>query len=436
VAERWRWENANRRLRVTLRPGVTLHDGTPFTSTLAAEILRQSVQRIGNRILYASYSDIAEIRPDGDRDLVFELSRESAFLPEDLDVLLGYGPNNIGTGPYRVVTREPSRVVLERFDSYYLGTPRIPQMIVTPFDTLRTAWTSLLRGDLDMVTDVPPDAVEFIGNEDVQVLSFARRYQYLIAFNSRTGPLRSPAVRRALNLAIDRDALIKTVLQNRGAPSSGPFWPSYWAYDRSVEPYDFDPTQAASLLDEAGFTPGRAAGVSDVANARLRFTCLIPAGFAIWERVALEVQKNLYNIGVDMQFEVVPFQEFDTRMREARFDAALNNIISGPTPARAYIFWQSARRYKGLNVFGYENPEAERLFEVLRTTINEGAVRSATSRLQSVLLEDPPALFLAWDQRARAVRREYNVPEDAGQDPMLTMWQWTPTSVRQTDSTP
>ena len=286
-----------------------------------------------------------------------------------------------------------------------------------------------------MVTDVPPDAVEFIGNDDVQVLSFARRYQYLIAFNSRAGPLRSPAVRRALNLAVDRNALIKTVLQGRATPSSGPLWPRYWAYDTSVEPYDFDPALAASILDEAGFRPGRAASVSDVANARLRFTCLIPEGFSIWERVALEVQKNLYNIGVDMQFEVVPFQEFDTRMREARFDAALNNIISGPTPARAYIFWQSARRYKGLNVFGYENAEAERLFEVLRSTVNEGAVRSATSRLQGVLRDDPPALFLAWDQRARAVRREYNVAQEAGEDPMLTMWQWAPASGRRTNST-
>ena len=218
------------------------------------------------------------------------------------------------------------------------------------------------------------------------------------------------------------------MLQGRWTPSSGPLWPSYWAFDNSVAPYNFDPALAASILDEAGFPLGRAprAGDNAAAPARLRFTCFIPAGFTIWERVALEVQKHLYNIGVDMQFEVVPFQEFDTRMREARFDAALNNIISGPTPARAYIFWQSARRYKGLNVFGYENPEAERLFEVLRTTTNEGAVRSATRRLQAVLLDDPPALFLAWDQRARAVRRDYQVVQEAGQDPMLTIGQWRP----------
>ena len=119
------------------------------------------------------------------------------------------------------------------------------------------------------------------------------------------------------------------------------------------------------------------------------------------------MQKQLYNIGVDMQFEVVPIEEYDTRIREGRFDAVLIDMISGPTSARPHVFWASARRFKGLNVFGYENAEAERLFELLRTSTNEAAVRSAISRLQRVLLDDPPALFLAWNERARAVRREF-----------------------------
>src|SRR5205823_2272797 len=125
-------------------------------------------------------------------------------------------------------------IVLERFPKYYLGTPTIARVVIKPFDTLRTAWTSLLRGDVDMVTDVPPDAVEFIQNDQVRVVSFGRRYQYLVAFNSAKPPFNAPVFRRALNMAIDRDALIRNALRGHGVPSTGPLWPKHWAYNRSA----------------------------------------------------------------------------------------------------------------------------------------------------------------------------------------------------------
>lgn len=435
LADKWTWEDNGLRLRVRLHEGVQFHDGTPLRSTLAAEILNEAIRRPANRALYPSFNYVTSVRPEGDNELVVDVSEPSAFLPEDLEVLLEIRSPSRGTGAFRLVTDSPSELVLEGFDEYRGGPPRVRRIVIKPFETLRTAWTSLLRGDLDMVTDVPADALEFMSNEEVQLFSFARRYQFLIAFNSRRPPFDSPVVRRALNLAVDREALIRRVLLDRGAPATGPLWPRYWAYDTSVVSDRFDPALAVSLLEGAGFRLGRAPGTADTSRARLRFTCLIPAGFSIWERMALEVQKHLYNIGVDVQFEVVPFQQFDTLFREGRFEAALIDLISGPTPARAYIFWQSSRRYKGLNVFGYENAEAERLFDVLRTTTNEGAVRSATRRLQSVFLDDPPALFLAWNERTRAVRRDFQVVQEPDRDPLLTLWRWTPAAGRSAVST-
>ena len=99
-------------------------------------------------------------------------------------------------------------------------------------------------------------------------------------------------------------------------------------------------------------------------------------------------------------------------------------MIGGPSLGRAYNFWGSARNVKGLNVFGYENAEAERLFGILRTSTNEAAIRSATSNLQRVLLADPPALFIAWDERSRAIRREFQVIRDPDRDPVSTIWRW------------
>jgi peptide/nickel transport system substrate-binding protein len=273
-----------------------------------------------------------------------------------------------------------------------------------------------------MVTDVPPEAVEFIRSDDIEVISFARSYQFLVAFNSQAVPFKSVAVRRALNAAINRDVLIRNALQGQGEPATGPIWPKHWAYDASIQPFGFDPRSALSLLEAAGLRFLEAKS-SKLPPARLRFTCLVPAEFALLERIGLEVQKQLYDIGVDMQFEVVPIQEYDARIRDGRFEAVLVDMISGPTLARPHVFWGSPRR-EGLHAFGYENAEAGRLFELLRTSTNEAAVRSAVRRLQRVLLEDPPALFLAWNQRARAVRRNFRIAE-SGRDPLFTIWQWT-----------
>jgi peptide/nickel transport system substrate-binding protein len=420
---------------VRLRPGVTFHDGTPLTSAVAAEALSHAIARPSNRALYSSVADISSVRPDGDLQIVLELSQPSAFLPEDLGVPLSIGSGNVGTGPFRLVSRNSDGLELERFDGYYLGVPEIERVVILPSDNLRTSWTRLLRGEVDMVTDVPPEAVEFIRNDEIQVISFARSYQFLIAFNSAAPPFQNAAVRRALNAAVNREVLIASVLQGNGEPATGPIWPAHWAYDGSVQPFGFDPRGAVSLLEAAGF---RFEAMDTQSRrrppARLRFTCLLPADFSLLERIGLEVQKQLYDIGVDMHFETVPIEEYDLRIREGRFEAVLVDMISGPTFARPFLFWRSAREFKGLNVFGYENSETERQFQILRASRNEGATRSSTSRLQRALLEDPPALFLAWNERARAVRRRFDVGA-ADRDPLFTIWQWTENTDRQPVST-
>src|ERR1041385_1633427 len=183
LAESWAWENGGRTLRLRIRQDVVFHDGTPFTASTATDALREAIARPNNRALYSSLTDIASVAADGTRDVVIRLSQPSAFLPEDLELPLIRG-NQIGTGPFKVVQNQQAEIVLDRFNSYYLGTPKIDRVTVRAFSTLRTAWASLLRGDIDMVTNVPPEAVEFVTNDRVRVLSFSRHYQYLIAFNS------------------------------------------------------------------------------------------------------------------------------------------------------------------------------------------------------------------------------------------------------------
>ena len=427
LAERWQWEDNDLTLRIYLRPSVFVHDGRPFSGQLAADLVRAAVTSDINLARYPSFADIASVIAEKELELAIRLKRPSGMLPEDLTVPVGAGDEKAGTGPFRTIS-QGSETVLEGFDRYYLGKPPIDRVVVRSFEALRTSWASLLRGELDMLYDVPADAVEFIRNDDVDVISVPRWYQYHLAFNSHRGPLKSALVRKALNLAVDRDALVKKVLRGGGEPSSSPLYPKYWAYDSNQPQYQYDPAGASALLDAAGY---RLPKVSDSAGprARFRFTCLLPQNFAIWERVALEIQRDLFNVGVDMQFKSVPFNEFNPLVGAGRFESVLIDMISGPTPARAYMFWRSGRQSKGAyNVFGYENAEAEQLFESLLRSTNEAAIRSATAKLQRVLHEDPPAIFVAWSTRTRAIKKRFVRP-NTGRDPMLTMSQWTVSAV-------
>jgi ABC-type transport system substrate-binding protein len=216
---------------------------------------------------------------------------------------------------------------------------------------------------------------------------------------------------------------MERVLHGEGEAATGPLYPHYWAYDSTLPTYQRDSAAAAALLDAAGYPLPRTA-TPGLPKARFRFTCLLPDSFAVWQRIALEIQRELIDVGVDMQFKVVPFDDFNRLAGSGRFEAVFLDMISGPTPARSYIWWRSAKAFKGpYNIFGYENAEAERLFDVLLRSTNEAAARSATSKLQRVFYEDPPALFVAWDTRSRAISRRFTWPKD-GRDPMWSLWKW------------
>jgi peptide/nickel transport system substrate-binding protein len=275
-----------------------------------------------------------------------------------------------------------------------------------------------------MVTNVPPDAVPFIRNDDVEVFTFPRRYVYAILLNGKRLPFSSPLVRRALNLAVNRTSIVADVMSGYGAVAIGPLWPQHWAYEQSFAGDTYNPQLSAQLLQKAGFD--RLHVDSDARPpAKIRFTCLIPEGFILHERIALTVQKQLYEVGVDMIIDVLPLDAIGDRIQKGEFEAVLFDTISGPTLTRPYIFWRSSKTVRtDFNVFGYENPEAEKLFQQLFEAPDENAVRSTVRRLQTVLLEDPPAVFLAWQDRTRAIRREFRVVQEPGRDPLFTLWRW------------
>lgn len=406
-------------LRLRLRPNVLFHDGSTLTAARAADILREIVKS-GSGF---SYGSVRSVEADGNA-IVVRTAQPEAFLLTDLadSPISPPGNAHVGTGPFAVAA-VGATIELKAFEKYHRGRPSLDRVAFRSYQTQRGVWAAMMRGEIDAVHEVSRDAVEFIEAEStVRTYSFLRPYYTVLGFNVKHGVLASPAVRRALNLAIDRNALIAQAMRGRGEAAQGPIWPHHWAYASSTGSYTYNPEAAKLLLDNDGYRVGRESRAERMPS-RFSFRCLLWAGDPRFERHALVVQKQLYDVGIDMEIQPVNSAEWQARLREGDFDAFLAEQTSGRSLAWLYTFWHSPP--PGAPVLlksGYN--AADSVLDRLRRAVRDDETRAAVNDLQRVLYEDPPAVFLAWGEASRAVRNDFVVPEAAAPDVIGSLWQW------------
>jgi len=424
LAMSWKESNAGTRWTFHLRPGLTFHDGRPLNAEAVASYLRESLQAPMSTL---SSQGVARIDAIGETVLEIELEHPSSFLLESLRLnTLADRPNGTeGAGPYHVVSADTDRIVLEAFDGYYEGRPAIDEVEIIAYPAARIAWAAMMRGEIDFLYDVPPEALEFVeATSDVMAHPFLRPFTFLIALNLERPALAPAPVRRALNLAIDRESIVRTVFMGHGRPAYDPVWPRFWAYDDRVPHLRHAPDDAVRLLDTVLDRPGertREPGADGPAS-RLRFTCLVLAGVPRYEQLAMTVQRQLYEVDVDMRLEPVPLREFVARIRRRDFDAVLVDLVAGLGMGLPYEVWHSKAGTSLYPDTGYQAADA--ILDAVRAAMSDDEMRAAVSAFQRVVRDDPPAIFLAWGETVRAVRDRFQIPELADRDVFSSIPQW------------
>lgn len=413
--EDWEWQDGGQTLRLTLTPGIRFHDGSPLTPQVAAAILERHVARRD------AFTFEAVTRVEAHEDFVdIHLRSPEPLLPDDLAAVeFTKGPGgNVGTGPFMLEggqppTKEGGRLVA--FPGYRLGRPQIGGIEVKGYPTLRAAWTAMMRGEINMLHEVSNDAAHFAEAEpNLLTYPLVRPYIYFVAFNMRHPALKRREVRQALSQAVDRAAIIRDAMKGRGEIAEGPVWKYHWAYSTAQRSHQFNPEAANLRLDAAGLPRDRRAAPGRMPS-RFRFTCLMFGEDPRFERIALVLQKQLYNVGVDMEIEALPLRQLVERMRSGDFDAFLLEVISGRSLTWLYRIWRShPKAVQGEFDSGYAAADAT--LERLRRAFTEAEIRSAVSEVQRVLYEDPPALFLAWPTTSRAISADISVPYEPNMD--------------------
>ncbi len=407
----------------TLRDGVTFHDGTALDAADVVATYEAALDPANASPVAADLTALASVEAVDARTVRFTLSHPQSSFP--VATVLGVVPSErleegqvaasstvVGTGPYEMDTLRPGdRLVVTAFDGYWGERPVVERatFVFAGDDAARVA--RLASGEVDAAL-LPATSLErFAGDDSFEVV---RRdtadFRALVLPEGRpvTG---DPAVREALHTGLDRQALVEGALAGAGRPAFSPIPPEAPEYSDVLE-VEADTTAARRVLDEAGWVEGRD-GVRVRDGVRASFALMYPAGDTLRQNIALQVQAQAADLGLEVRPEGLSWEAIEPRMRTHALVYGTGNPFDADLST--YPLFHSSRAYVGFdNPGGYRSAQMDDALEAGRRAADEGARATAYQQVQEQLAQDLPWVFLAYvghDYVIRAgVWEGYDVP--------------------------
>ncbi len=332
----------------------------------------------------------------------------------------------VGTGPFGLVELDATHAVLEpatplappsdptpgpSLDSlaspYPAATPGRPvpyleRIEVSFYDTEAALADALRSGAIDGAAGFTPAlSAELAGTSGLNRLRYPTTTLSAVLLNLRpTHPeLRSPAVRRALLAAIDRDAMVAGPLAGDGVRADALVPPASWAFDAgAAPPVAYDPKAAAKALTNAGWTKIGGAWAAPKAKAAYALEVLtVPATASPrLAAVAAYVRDAWVKLGFKANLVELPSAELATRLRAGDYVSAVVDISTGLEPDLYPLLASSQVRASGMNLVGYQDPALDKLLEAAREPGSQATRAGAWKALLAGISKSMPILPLAW----------------------------------------
>ena len=396
-----------------LRPGVKWHDGRPHTSAdvkFTVDAINKGdwkpestdgFDRISSVDTPDSLTAVVHYR-EPYAPYLFQFFRGT--LPRhllegrDIDKANDYNRNPMGTGPYRVAEWKTGEyVLLEKVPDYWRGAgyPKIRKILFRFLANTTTRINQLKAGEVHLVALVPWDKVREL--RDVRALRLnqvvGNGYEHVTLNEKRYPPFADVRVRRALAHAIDRELIVRTILDGLVTTVNGPIQPLSWAYEPNVVKYDFSPAKARALLDEAGWKPGPD-GVRTRDGTPLAFTLITQSGFAIRENVAATLQQQFKDVGVSAQVRLVDGTSISTVWFSGDFDAMLHWWQQPADPEITLFFASDRTPPAGRNINYLHDEALTRLLYASDRAVDQVKRRDLLQQAQRRVAELVPELIL------------------------------------------
>ncbi len=408
-----------------LRPGVAWHDGRQFTSADVKFTWETIMNRRVNVVSRDGYDRISAVDTPDPLTVVVRfrqyyapyLTLFTTIIPRHLlanEVDVNKAPFNrapVGTGPFRFKEwRLAEAIVLEANPGYFGGRPNLDGILYKIIPDSNIMLTQLKAGEVDVVSNVGGAHVDQVrAVSGVRAVMTPSMIWEHLDLNVDNALFQDARVRRAIALAIDRQALVTNVVKGAASVATGDQSPLSWAFNPTVKPPARDVAAARELLAQAGFKPG-ADGVFVKDGRRLSFNLVTTTGNKTREAVANEIVQQLKEAGVEATVRLVDVPVFfGDVLRSRRFEAAMFAWVAGLDPDNASL-WHSrnipgaGNNWQGQNYAGWRHPEVDGLTERGARLVDVEARRQAYLRIQELLAQEVPVIPLYFRSNVDAVR--------------------------------
>src|ERR1700730_13338903 len=306
------------------RAGVKYHNGAPFPSADAKFSLERTYDPNAKTMVATVFTTIDRIEAQDPTTLVIHTKKPDPLLPARLAFYGGqivpkkyvesvgndaFNAKPVGTGPVRFVSWvKDDRLTLEANPDYFGGKPELDRMVVRSIPETAPRVAALLKGEIDIITQLPPDQGERVAaNQNPRVAGALYAGLYVLAVNSKRPPLDNPLVKQALSLAIDRELIVKELWKGRGIVPNGPIAKGDNHFDAKLAALAYNPKEARERLKKAGYK-GEEIFIETTVAYVSQDKAMTEAIAAMWE-----------DVGGDVHVEVIEYSVRAQKNREKSF---------------------------------------------------------------------------------------------------------------------
>jgi peptide/nickel transport system substrate-binding protein len=301
-----------------LRPGVKFHNGDPLTSAdVKFSIDRTYDPNVKVSLVRTVFTTVDRIETPDALTVNFHTKQPDPLLPARLGFYGGYilpkkyfeavsadtfNLKPIGSGPCKFVEWvKDERLVFEAFRDYWGGKIDADRVVFRPIPENSPRIAALLKGEVDIITKLPPDHVDRVAKHPTTKVEGALYAGlYVLAVNSKRPPLDNPKIKQALSLAIDREAIVKELWRGQGIIPSQPIAKGDNHFDDTLPPLKYDPALAKERLKEAGYRGEEVvieSTVALVANDKAMAEAIV----AMWRDVGVNAKVEIIEASVRAQ---------------------------------------------------------------------------------------------------------------------------------------
>ena len=410
LATAWRYID-ELTLELDLREGVTFHDGTPFDAEsvrFTIEKLLDPNERTAQGFMWEGITEVQVIndfqvrivtaRPFG--PLLAHLTL-GAMLPPNFDSEVNTS-QPVGTGPFSFVSWSPGEeLVVEAYPDFWGDPPGVERVVFRPIIEDATRIAAVMSGDIHIAFGVPVQLVSVLDmapGVDITRIESPITQHISLGGDARPPVGGDPRVLKAIDLAIDREMLVRDIFQGQAEMPSSIYSPNVFAAHPNLPPKVYDPDRARELLAEAGYPDGFEADLWYTAGAELQIADAVVA-----------ITQQLSEVGINLNIRVASDWGVGGPIINGRnFDMYYNGWGTYTLDPDFYVwvnFHPNGRNREATDTYEF-GPEVVSLIEQGRFSTDPQVRTEAYHRVQEILWENPTRLPVVQPYDLYAIRSE------------------------------